>query len=142
MTNAHALYPAAILEHHRAPKNEGALDHPTHEARLDNPLCGDRVTLHLRIDEGHIREVRFACKGCTISRASASILTEAILGQSTTEAAALIQRVHALAAGRDVDAPDLGPLDPLRSIGSFPGRKRCATLAWEVLDLALGTGVT
>lgn len=132
------LYPAAILQHSRAPKNQGPLDDATHEARLDNPLCGDRVAVQLRIEGTLIQEARFTGKGCAISLASASMLTEAVSGLAVEEATELAARLLTLASGRE-DVSDLGPLEPLRGVRAFPGRRRCATLPWEALQGALKT---
>lgn len=132
-----ALYPSVILEHRRSPRNEGQLDSATHRAQLDNPLCGDRVTVQLRVEGDRIRSARFTGKGCAISLASASILTEAVQGRSLADATGLAARLIAFTAGAS-NPPDLGPLEPLRGVRTFPGRKRCATLAWEALRNALG----
>lgn len=135
--SAEDLYHEAILDLDRAPRNEGRVDDPTHRAKVSNPLCGDRVELSLTLEDGRIREVRFVGRGCAISRASASLLTELAADRSPDEARALARALDGwLRSGGE---PPLGleALAPLRGVHAFPSRVRCATLAWEALETAL-----
>ncbi len=135
------LYQRLILEHHARPHNLGPLPDRTHEARVHNPLCGDRVTVRLRLDEGRITEARFEGEGCALSRASASLLTLAVAGRTPEEAAAIAGALdRLLARGADHEAADralLGDLVALEGVRDVPARRRCATLPWEALRAAL-----
>jgi nitrogen fixation NifU-like protein len=132
------LYQELILEHGRAPRNEGPLDGATCEATTKNPLCGDRVTVRLTIDGDQVTEARFEMRGCMIARASASLLTEAIRGQSVTRAVELGRAVNAMVAGPADDArAELGPLAALGGVREFPARRACVTLPWKALEATL-----
>jgi nitrogen fixation NifU-like protein len=134
--DAKTLYQALILDHAKHPRREGALPGATHEATATNPLCGDRVTVRVRVEGGVVEDVRFEAKGCMIARASASILAETIAGRTTTDALALEGTLQALAAGPEPPR-EAGPLEPLRSVRAFPARVGCVTLAWSCLQQAL-----
>jgi nitrogen fixation NifU-like protein len=131
-----ALYQELVLEHGKHPRNVGPLEPHTHEATAHNPLCGDRITLRLRVRDGRVDEVRFEARGCMIARASASLLTEAVAGRSVEDALALASSVDALV---NAEAPpvDLGALESLRGVREFPTRKECVTLAWGAMTRAL-----
>jgi nitrogen fixation NifU-like protein len=142
------LYQEAILLHHRAPRHATALSAPTHSATGNNPLCGDRVSLTLRVVEGRVLEAGCEVKGCAICRAAGSMMTEAILGFELTEVAGLTERFLLALAGTPPDpeaslaapagAADVwGPLAALLEARRFPNRRRCASLSWEVLARAL-----
>ena len=131
-----AIYQELILDHYRRPRNKGLADAPdAHTAERRNPLCGDEVTLELVLDDGRVRDVRFTGRGCSISQASASMLTEAVRGKTRAEAEALVARFSAMVHG-DAEAaadPALGELRALSGVSRFPARIRCATLAWSAL---------
>lgn len=135
------LYQQLILEHHARPHNLGPLPACTHEATAHNPLCGDRVTLRLRLDEGRIAEARFEGDGCALSRASASLLTLAVAGRAPDEAVAIAAELDKLVArGAEHESANrdlLGDLVSLEGVREVPARKRCATLPWEALRAAL-----
>jgi nitrogen fixation NifU-like protein len=134
-----ALYQSLIIEHGKHPRREGPLDLATHEARRTNPLCGDRVTLRLRIEDGVVRAVAFEAKGCLLAKASASILGDLVDGRTADEALALATTVHAIA--HDADPPgDVGPLQVLRPVRDFAARIACIELAWTCLEDALHDG--
>ncbi len=148
MTDLGQLYQEAILSHHRAPRHATALSEPTHAASGNNPLCGDRVSLTLRVVEGRLLEVGCEVKGCAICRAAGSMMAEAILGLEVAQVAGSCERfLRALAAaplepGANVAAPpppdeDWGALAALLEARRFPNRRRCASLSWEVLARAL-----
>ena len=136
MTDPLDLYKAQILEHSKHPRNQGPLEGATHEAKGINPLCGDRVTLRLRVEDGVVTRIAFEAKSCAIARASASILTEAVAGLSVEAAQSRADRLLSIVAGDEATAED-GPLAPLAGVRRFPSRKRCATLAWTTLTEAL-----
>ena len=136
------LYQALILDHNRRPRNFGPLEGADREAHGRNPLCGDVVTVRLRLDGDRIADIRFEGSGCAISRASASVLTTSVLGHTTAEAQALFERFHALVTGHQVsDHGADGELPrALRAFGGvsrFPMRVKCASLAWHALHAAL-----
>lgn len=132
------LYHEVILAHDRAPRNEGTLEAATHRARVSNPLCGDRVQIDLRVKEERITEARFVGRGCAIARASASLLTTLTQGCPTDRAATYRARLEAWLGGRG-DLPEaLSALLVFDGVRAFPSRARCASLAWEALEQALG----
>ncbi|GBD12286.1 Zinc-dependent sulfurtransferase SufU [bacterium HR24] len=132
------LYRDIILEYYRSPRNRGRLPSPTVSRDGQNPLCGDEVYLDLLVEDGVIKEARFQGQGCSISQASASMLTEAVRGLSLDEAEALYDRFHRLMTGDEtVDPAELGDLEALSGVRKFPVRVKCATLAWHVLDEAI-----
>lgn len=144
-----AMYQDIILDHYRRPRGKGALDAAAGGADADllaaerrNPLCGDEVALQLLVDGDTVREARFTGQGCSISQASASMLTQAVRGKTRAEAEALVRRFVALAHGDAEAAADktLGELRALQGVARFPARIRCATLAWGALDDALKGG--
>ena len=131
------LYRDVILDHNKRPRNFGALDPADARADGHNPLCGDRLTVSLRMAGDRIEDIRFEGKGCAISKASASLMTEAVQGNSRAEIAALFQRVHALLTTPGADNKDLGKLAALSGVRGFPARVKCASLCWHTLNAAL-----
>jgi len=140
MADLTELYQQTIVEHNRAPRNFKTLDHATHHAEGDNPLCGDRIDLQLELDGGVIKDIGFQGSGCAISRASASLMTGAVLGKSPAEAERLFRAFHDMVAG-GADAPAdpkvLGKLAAFAGVKQFPARVKCANLAWHTLHAAL-----
>ena len=132
------LYRDVILDHNRSPRNFGPLERSSTDVQGSNPLCGDRLTLHLRLAGDRIEDVRFEGHGCAISTASASLMTEAIKGRTRAEALALFDRMHALLTD-DAAVPDegLGKLAALSGVREFPARVKCASLCWHTLASAL-----
>lgn len=139
MSELAQLYQAAILEHHRHPRGAGRLADATHVAEGHNPLCGDRLTITARVDEGFVRAVCCDATACAICRASGSLLTEAVSGRSVGEVGLLIERLLGELTSGQAGAGDAewGPLAPLLHARHFPGRQRCVTLGWETLRRAL-----
>jgi nitrogen fixation NifU-like protein len=135
------LYQRVILEHNARPHNLGPLPLRTHEAAAHNPLCGDNVTLRLRIEGQRVVEARFEGDGCALSRASASLLTLALAGRTPGEAEAIAAELDKLLArGPEHEAANremLGDLVSLEGVRDVPARRRCATLPWEALRAAL-----
>ena len=135
------LYEEVILDHNRNPRNYPKRPaSATNSAQGHNPLCGDEVTVHIAVEDGRIKDVGFEGRGCAISTASASLMTEAIMGMSEQEAAALFERIHALLVVDDVDdreADTVGKLAVLLGVRDFPMRVKCATLPWHTLQAAL-----
>jgi nitrogen fixation NifU-like protein len=135
------LYQSVILDHSRSPRNFGALEGASAEGSGNNPMCGDAVTVWVRMDGDTIADVRFATPpgvGCAISKASASIMTTAVRGKTRGEAEALFARFHDLVTGKP-STDGLGSLAAFGGVSRFPIRVKCATLAWHALRSALGT---
>jgi len=143
MTDLTELYQEIILDHNRAPRNYGALADANRRALGHNPLCGDRLVLSLRVVDDRIDDIRFEGSGCAISKASASLMTEAIKGHPLAAAEALFDRFHAMLTGAP-DAPvtevGMGKLASLAGVREFPIRVKCATLPWHTLRAALASG--
>jgi nitrogen fixation protein NifU and related proteins len=131
------LYQEAVLAHNRRPNNFRALD-GARRAEGHNPLCGDRVTVYLRVDDGVITDAAFQGSGCAIATASASLMTDAVRGQTVAVAAGLLDRFRRMIAappGGPVD--ELGALTALAGVRLFPTRVKCATLPWHALQAAM-----
>lgn len=135
------LYQEVILDHNKRPRNRGRLDNPTHSADGNNPLCGDRLKLYLKVQDGRIVEARFEGMGCAISTASASLMTEVIVGRTVSEVEALFEEFHNMLTGDPSIAaqapPELGKLAVFSGVREYPVRVKCATLAWHTLEAAL-----
>jgi nitrogen fixation protein NifU and related proteins len=134
------LYRDVILDHNRRPRNFGPLEGASHHAEGNNPLCGDRLSLTLRLKGDRIEDIRFEGSGCAISTASASLMTEAVKGKDRSSVRQLFERVHALLTQPD-GAPDpaLGKLAALSGVREFPARVKCASLCWHTLNAALAS---
>jgi nitrogen fixation protein NifU and related proteins len=135
------LYRDVILDHNRHPRNFGRLDDADGRAEGNNPLCGDQLSLTVRMNGERIEDIRFEGKGCAISTASASLMTEAVKGKDRAAVQQLFARVHTLLTHPDA-APDgsLGKLAALAGVREFPVRVKCASLCWHTLNAALGHG--
>lgn len=132
------LYRDVILDHNRKPRNFGHLEHPDAHADGHNPLCGDRLTIELKMNGDRVEDVRFEGKGCAISTASASLMTEAIKGKDRGAIGELFTRIHTLLTDQNAEAsPDLGKLAALSGVREFPARVKCASLCWHTLNAAL-----
>jgi nitrogen fixation NifU-like protein len=131
------LYRDVILDHNRKPRNFGPLAPADASIEGFNPLCGDRLTLRLRMAGDRIEEIRFEGQGCAISTASASLMTEAVKGRSRAEALELFAGVHRLLTDDRADADGLGKLAALSGVREFPARVKCASLCWHTLASAL-----
>src|SRR5919108_5653831 len=143
MSELRELYQEMILDHHRRPRNFRKLEHANRTAEGYNPLCGDKITVYLNVDNGVIKDAAFQATGCAISRAAASMMTGSVIGKPETEAEALFRRVRAMLTGESNGnaARDLGKLSVFAGVREFPSRVKCATLAWHTLQAALsGTG--
>ncbi len=144
------LYQEVILDHGKHPRNHRHPADATHEARGDNPLCGDRITVYLRMTtSGTVEDVAFVGRGCAISTASASLMTEVIKGKTEAEARVLFECFHDMCTKEDADSNSHGPVDEdslerlavLAGVREFPVRVKCATLAWHTLAAAMTGGL-
>ena len=140
------LYQDIILDHGRHPRNFRKIEHPSHFANGHNPLCGDRVTVYLSLDGDRIKDVSFEGRGCAISTASASLMTELLKGKTLADADALFKSFRAEVTGEgDASVPpaledDMERLAPLGGVRQYPARVKCATLAWHAFEAALQNG--
>lgn len=143
MPDIDALYQEIILEHNRRPRNYHAMDDANRKVEGRNPVCGDEITLWLKLDGDRVSDASFQAVGCAISRASASLMTAAIKGKTTAEAHDLFERFHRLVTGRVDSATSVGPLGSLAAFGGvarFPMRVKCASMAWHAMNSALAGG--
>lgn len=129
------LYKEILLDHFRRPRNRGELEDAQIEEHLDNPLCGDHVTVYANVRDGVVSEISFSGRGCSISQASASMLTENMLGKPVEEAEKLLDSF--LEMMRTEEREELGELAALKGIVQTPNRIRCATLAWDAFGRGL-----
>jgi nitrogen fixation NifU-like protein len=138
MSDLNDLYQEVILDHDRRPRNFHPLADASHSAEGYNPLCGDRLTLYLKLDNGVVTDVSFEGAGCAISKASASLMTDAVKGKSVAEAQALFERFHRMVTTPPEEpVEDLGKLSALAGVREFPVRVKCASLAWHTLKAAM-----
>lgn len=137
MSDLRDLYQEVIFDHNRRPRNFGKLADANRKAEGHNPLCGDNVTVYLKVEDGIVADLSFEGQGCAISTASASLMTEAVKGKRIEEAEQLFNAFHASLVDADVQPEDLGKLEALAGVKEFPMRVKCATLAWHTLHNAL-----
>ncbi len=133
------LYQEILLEHNRRPRNFRTLDDPTHQADGFNPLCGDQITIQLKVCAERVDDVGFQGHGCAISRASASMLTQAVKGATADETMAVFDEFHRMLTEPDaeLDIDLLGDLEMLSGVVAYPTRIKCAILAWHTLKAAM-----
>jgi nitrogen fixation NifU-like protein len=135
------LYRDVILDHNKRPRNFGRIEPSDTHAEGHNPLCGDRLTVWLRLKDDRIEDIRFEGKGCAISTASASMMTEAVKGKDRASVQSLYGRIHSLLTQQDAVADaSLGKLAALSGVREFPARVKCASLCWHTLNAALERG--
>ena len=139
MSDLSELYQEILLEHNSKPRNFRKLEQATQSAEGYNPLCGDRITLYLSLEDGVIADVAFQGSGCAISRASASMLTQSIKGQTVDKAQEIFDAFHQMLTEPDaeLDYEVLGDLETLSGVVAFPTRIKCAVLAWHTMQAAL-----
>ena len=133
-----ALYQEMILDHYRRPRNKGTLEKPDASVEMKNPLCGDEITLQVAFDGDSVCDLRFSGRGCSISQASASMMTQLVKGKSPEEIEAIRTQFRDLMLGNaSADESQLGSLRALSGVARFPARVKCALLAWNALERAL-----
>ena len=140
-----ALYQEVILDHNRRPRNYHPMEHASCSADGKNPNCGDQLTVWLKVEDDRVADISFQGQGCAISKASASMMTEALKGKSRDDAVQLYDKVHKLVTGEDLTiAKDkaLGSLRALGGVSKFPMRVKCASLAWHAMKAALAGTAT
>jgi nitrogen fixation NifU-like protein len=140
MSDLRELYQTTILDHNKQPRNFRVPEHANHSAVGHNPLCGDRVTVHLELEDGVVKDVGFQGSGCAISTASASLMTQAVKGRSLAEVEKLFADFHELLTSdprSEIDTSRVGKLAVLAGVREYPVRVKCATLAWHTLRAAI-----
>jgi nitrogen fixation protein NifU and related proteins len=138
MSDLTELYQEVILDHNRRPRNFRAIENASRKQEGYNPLCGDRLTLYLRLDGNVITDLAFQGIGCAISKASASLMTDALKGKTVDDARALFDRFHDMVTSPpETPIPDLGKLSVLSGVREYPTRVKCASLAWHTLRAAV-----
>jgi nitrogen fixation NifU-like protein len=133
------LYQEVIFDHNRSPRNFRVMQDANREVEGFNPLCGDRLTLFLKVEEGIITDASFQGSGCAISTASVSLMTEIVKGKTEQEAMELFETFHKMTTGKEqeISLEAVGKLAVLAGVREYPARVKCATLAWHTLDAAL-----
>jgi nitrogen fixation NifU-like protein len=142
MTDLGALYQSLILDHNRSPRNHREMPDADRSAEGRNPMCGDQVTVWVRVDGDRVADVSFLGRGCAISQASASLMTTMVKGKTRDEARVLAERFREMVMGGSSDAESLGRLAAFAGVARFPARVKCASLAWHALVAALASGET
>ncbi|WP_220215033.1 MULTISPECIES: Fe-S cluster assembly sulfur transfer protein SufU [Thermoactinomyces] len=130
------LYRRVILEHYQKPKNRGRIEDGAITIDLNNPTCGDKISLQMRIEDGRVQDAKFLGEGCSISLASASMMTEAVKGLTVEESLELVDLFSRMMQGEEVDLDKfpLEDIEALTGVAKFPARIKCATLAWKALE--------
>ncbi|UFJ39728.1 SUF system NifU family Fe-S cluster assembly protein [Brevibacillus humidisoli] len=136
MSSLDDLYRRVIMDHYQKPRNRGKLEEPAGlVVNLNNPTCGDSISLSLKVEDGRVTDAKFLGEGCSISMSSASMMTEAVKGKTVDEAVKLAQIFSDMMQGKEVDdSVDLGDIEALQGVAKFPARIKCATLAWKALE--------
>ncbi|MED4164786.1 Fe-S cluster assembly sulfur transfer protein SufU [Halalkalibacterium halodurans] len=141
-SNLDTLYRQVIMDHYKNPRNRGTIEDDTLSVNMNNPTCGDRIQLQMKLQDGKVVEAKFIGEGCSISLASASMMTQVVKGLKVDEALALSDIFSDMMLGNDYDDKrfDLGDIEALQGVTKFPARIKCATLAWKALEKGLNEG--
>jgi nitrogen fixation NifU-like protein len=132
------LYKEVILDHYKSPRNKRSVPGAELSCSKNNPLCGDEITIRAHLTDGRVADVAFEGRGCSISQASASMLTEAVMGKPVEEAEKLAAEFRSMMEGKlEPDEEEFGDLVALKGVVKYPVRIKCAVLAWDVLQEAL-----
>ncbi|MBB6633832.1 Fe-S cluster assembly sulfur transfer protein SufU [Cohnella thailandensis] len=134
------LYRRVIMDHYKNPRNRGALEDGSVTVNLNNPTCGDRISLQLNIEDGIVKNAKFTGEGCSISMASASMMTDAVKGRTTAEALSLADKFSSLMKGEETEFEEYEDIDALAGVNKFPARIKCATLSWNALRKGVESG--
>jgi len=139
MSNLEALYQEVILDHNRKPRNFREMENADRRVEGRNPLCGDEITLWVKLDGDRLTDVSFKGSGCAVSKSSASLMTASVKGKTKAESLALFERFHQMITGKlpEAERAQLGSLAALGGVSRFPIRVKCASLAWHALRSAL-----
>ena len=139
-SNLDQLYRQVIMDHYKNPRNKGILEDGALSINMNNPTCGDRIQLTLKVEDGKIESAKFDGEGCSISLASASMMTQAVKGLAVEDAVKLAKIFYDMMLGNDYDdqSYDLGDIEALSGVSKFPARIKCATLAWKAMEQGVG----
>ncbi|WP_203334312.1 Fe-S cluster assembly sulfur transfer protein SufU [Planococcus beigongshangi] len=133
--NLDQLYRSVIMDHYKTPRNKGTIENDSINIEMNNPTCGDRIHLTLQVEDGIVKDAKFDGEGCSISMASASMMTQAVKGKEVETALGLSQTFSDMMLGKDYDdSLDLGDIEALQGVSQFPARIKCATLAWKAME--------
>ena len=134
--NLDQLYRSVIMDHYKNPRNKGALEENSVTIDMNNPTCGDRIHLTLKLNDGVVEDAKFDGEGCSISMSSASMMTQIVKGKKLDEALELAEIFSKMMLGEDFDDEkyDLGDVEALQGVAKFPARIKCATLAWKAME--------
>ncbi|KMJ58856.1 nitrogen fixation protein NifU [Bacillus sp. LL01] len=134
--NLDTLYRQVIMDHYKNPRNKGAIESDSITVDMNNPTCGDRIHLTLQVEDGKVADAKFDGEGCSISMASASMMTQAVKGLEVEKALELSHIFYDMMLGKEYDeeAMDLGDIEALQGVAKFPARIKCATLAWKAME--------
>lgn len=139
-SNLDQLYRQVIMDHYKNPRNKGVIEDGALTINMNNPTCGDRIQLTLKVEDGKIESAKFDGEGCSISLASASMMTQAVKGLAVEDAVKLAKIFYDMMLGNDYDDEtyDLGDIEALSGVSKFPARIKCATLAWKAMEQGVG----
>ncbi|MBM7570977.1 Fe-S cluster assembly sulfur transfer protein SufU [Aquibacillus albus] len=135
--NLDTLYRQVIMDHYKNPRNRGSLDDESLTVDMNNPTCGDRIQVHLQVEDGKVKDAKFEGEGCSISLSSASMMTQAIKGKTIEDALGMSKYFSGMMLGEkeaDESNMDLGDIEALQGVSKFPARIKCATLAWKAME--------
>ncbi len=133
-----ALYRQVIMDHYKHPRNRGVLEDGSHTINMNNPTCGDRIQLTMKVEDGIVTNAKYEGEGCSISMSSASMMTQAIKGKTTDEALKMARIFSEMVQGKEYNNDiDLGDIEALQGVSKFPARIKCATLAWKAMEKGL-----
>ncbi|RLQ85141.1 Fe-S cluster assembly sulfur transfer protein SufU [Planomicrobium sp. Y74] len=133
--NLDQLYRSVIMDHYKTPRNKGTIENDSINIEMNNPTCGDRIHLTLQVEGGIVKDAKFDGEGCSISMASASMMTQAVKGKNVETALGLSKTFSDMMLGKEYDeSEDLGDIEALQGVSQFPARIKCATLAWKAME--------
>ncbi|WP_100405341.1 Fe-S cluster assembly sulfur transfer protein SufU [Bacillus solitudinis] len=137
--NLDTLYRQVIMDHYKNPRNRGEFEGDTLTVNMNNPTCGDRIQIQMKLEDGKVAAAKFVGEGCSISLASASMMTQAVKGLTPDEANAMSEIFSSMMLGKEYDEDrfDLGDIEALQGVSKFPARIKCATLAWKAMEKGL-----
>lgn len=135
-SNLDQLYRQVIMDHYKNPRNKGIIEGDVLSVEMNNPTCGDRIQLQMQVNDGMVEDVKFEGEGCSISIASASMMTQAIKEKKVEEALKMSEQFSEMMLGEDIDTEelDLDDIGALQGVSKFPARIKCATLAWKAME--------
>lgn len=139
--NLDNLYRQVIMDHYKNPRNRGELQGDSLTINMNNPTCGDRIQLQMKVEDGKISDAKFVGEGCSISLSSASMMTQTVIGKTVEEALTISEIFSNIMQGKEYDEDkfDLGDIEALQGVCKFPARIKCATLAWKAMEKGLNS---